>query len=150
MAGAVRVEGAEQLAALSARLKAAGAVDLRRELYKALNRATKPAKQAAKREALSRLPHRGGLNQLVASSRLSTRTRAGRNPGVTIVAKGSSNISRIDKGKVRHPVYGNRNTWVTQSVPEGWFTDPMRDNADNVRDELENAVQDVAHRLGAL
>lgn len=83
----VKVQGAEQLAALSRRLRETGSKDLRREVFRGLGRAAKPAKAAAKREALRRLPKRGGLAELVASSRIGSRNRlAGNDPSVRIVA----------------------------------------------------------------
>lgn len=117
-------------------------------MFRGLGRAAKPAKAAAKREALRRLPKRGGLAELVASSRIGSRNRlAGNDPSVRIVATNPDNIRRIDKGTVRHPVFGNPDVFVTQKVPRGWWTDPMRLNAPRTRRELAAALEEVAKKL---
>lgn len=142
-------DGADKLEVLSRRLKAAGDSELRRELYRGLNRATKPLKEAAKRAARQDLPRRGGLNELVASARFSTRTRGGgRTPGVSLTAsKAGTDLRWIDRGKLRHPVFG-RSTWVNQTVPAGWFTKTLEAEGPAVRKELVTVLDDIARRLG--
>lgn len=142
----LRIRGAEQLGDLAKQLRAAGdsGKGIRRELYAGINRATKPLKAEAKQAAASKLPKSGGLAAVVAKSKLSTRTRAGRDPGVTITAKGVGMTT--DRGYVRHPVF-NTGAWVRQSVPSGWFTETMRDAAPAVRKELLEAMDDVADKI---
>lgn len=140
------IRGAEQLGDLAKQLRAAGdeGKGLKRELYRGLNRATKPLKAEAQKEAGSRLPQSGGLAALVAKSKFSTRTRTGRDPAVTITAKGTG--ATTDKGFVRHRVFG-RGPWVRQSVEPGWFTDTMRAGAPAVRKELNEAIETVADQI---
>jgi hypothetical protein len=145
----VRVKGAEELVRLSRQLRAAGDQELRRDFYRGLNRASKPLKEAAKQNAGRVLPRRGGLAALVAKSRLSTSVRGGgANPGVRITGKGRMDLDRMDRGQVRHPVFGNRRVWVVQSVTPRWFTEPMEAGAEDVRTELLSVFDDVARRLG--
>ncbi len=150
MVADVRIAGAEKFAALARDLKAAGAKDLRRELYRGLNRATKPLKAAAKESAQSTLPQRGGLAARVARARFSTRSRAGANPSVRIVAKDAAgrkvDLSRLDRGQVRHPVFG-RPPYVSQRVDPGWFSRPMEDGVDVVRAEMIAAIDVVTAKL---
>lgn len=143
----LRIKGAEQLGDLARDLRAAGdsGKGLRRELYSGINRATKPLKAEAQKAAASRLPKSGGLAALVARSKFSTRTRAGRDPGVTITVKGSGLTT--DRGYVMHPVFKS-GAWVRQSVPGGWFSDTMRGAAPTVRKELLEAMDDVAAKIG--
>lgn len=143
----IRIEGADKLAVVARALRQLGDKDLRAGLYRGLNRATKKPKEDAKAEALARLPRRGGLNRRVAGSRLSTKRRAGRNPGVSIVASSSDSIRRIDRGTVRHPVYGNPEVWVAQPVEPGWFTDPMEDGADEARREVVQVLDGLAREI---
>lgn len=139
------VRGSEKLGKLGQRLREAGRKELRQELIRGLNRATKPLKEDAKREAEAILPRRGGLNRRVARSRLTTRTRvSGRNPSVRIMSKTGQ---RIDRGQVRKPVFGNRTVWVTQRVQPGWFTRPMERDEHWVRPELEQAMRNVDKAL---
>jgi hypothetical protein len=119
---------------------------LRRELYKGLQRAARPAKDAA-REGASRLPQRGGLAARVAGARFSVRATAGRNPRVRITAteagRGKVNLASLDRGRLRHPLFGDRGHWFSQAVPPQWFSGPIAARADAVRAELEQAVTAV-------
>lgn len=149
MESSLRIEGAEQLERVARELKDLGDKDLRKELFRGFNRATKPLKAAVRASAEVRLPKRGGLNRFVASSRLSTRTRAtGKNVGVRIVAaKGDSDVEAIDRGRLRHPVFGNRKVWVTQQVTPGWFTAPLVAGERIVQYELLKVLDDVERGL---
>lgn len=146
----LRVDGADQLARVAKVLRTTGNATLRRELYAGIQRATKPLKAAAKDAARAQLPKRGGLNEFVAGSKLATRSRGGgRTPGVRITATktGGHDLRAIDNGRLRHPVFGNRAAWVTQSVKPGWFTKTMQDGAPVVRKEIVSVLDDVADQL---
>src|SRR4051812_10286733 len=108
----LEITGADKFARVARELKKVGDKELAKELYKALNSATKPMRANAKKSAAANLPKAGGLNKRVSRSRLSTRRKTGKNPGVKIVATGMSQLSMMDQGRVRHPVYGNRGRWV--------------------------------------
>jgi hypothetical protein len=138
---------------LAAKFRAAGneGKGLRKGLYKEILRTTKPLKQDAKKNAKAILPKRGGLARRVASSSFSTKTRIiGGGAGVQIIAKGkgqAKSVKQIDAGRVRHPVFGRKNRWVTQSVPSGWFTDAMVRGAGKIRDGVQRAVDEVLSKL---
>lgn len=144
----VRIRGAQQLGDLSKRLRAAGedGKGLRRELYRGIQRASKPLRAEAQQAARRELPQRGGLAAEVGRAKFSTRTRAGRNPGVSIQAKGEA-VRSTDRGFIRHPVFGNREVWVTQQVPPGWFTETMQAGAPRVRREILEAMENVAQQI---
>lgn len=152
MSGGVelKVKGTAEFEAVKARLKQAADRGLNRELSQALNRATKPLKAAAKANALSDLPKRGGLAAAVAASKFSTRTRTGKDPSVRIEVKGLSvsNLRALDRGTLRHPTFGHRDRWVTQQVHVDWFTAPMQAGAEPVRRELSQALDTIAQRIG--
>jgi hypothetical protein len=149
VASDITITGADKFAKVAKALKQAGDKELRKELYSGINRATKPMRAEAKKSAERKLPHAGGLNKRVARARLSTRRRAGRNPGVKIVATGMSQLALMDKGRLRHPVWGNRGRWVNQPIPEaeGWFTEPMQDGAPVARREIVRSLDQVAKKL---
>lgn len=141
------IRGADQLGDLARALRREGesGKGLKRELYKGLQRATKPLKAKAQEAAAQSLPKSGGLNQVVAAkSKITTRIMTGSSPRVSIQAKGVG-VS-TDKGFVRHRVFGG-NTWVTQRVEGGWFTETMQDSASVVAKELNDAIDDVADRI---
>jgi hypothetical protein len=145
----LKIVGAEQLAKLSKRLKETGDKEVKRELYKALNRATKKPKAEARARALLILPHRGGLAKRVAASRFTTRNRTtGKgDPSLQLIAKGTANIRGIDKGRVRHPVFGHPDRWTTQPVKAGWFSVPMKENEKEARREIASSLADLQRTL---
>jgi hypothetical protein len=142
--------GLEQFKKLSKDLREAGDKDMRRELYRGLQRATKPLKVAAKESAGQVLPTRGGLADRVQRARYNTKSRAGNNPSVRIEAKDAKgravDLEALDRGTVRHPTYG-RKPWVNQRVTPGWFTQPMQDGATEVRVEIVRAIDAVARKF---
>lgn len=142
------IRGAEQLGHLARDLRAAGesGKGLRRELYRGINRTVKPIKAEAQRNAGKTLPQSGGLAALVAKSRISTRTRSGREAGVSLVVKDTA--ATTDRGYVKHPVFGNREAWARQPVRAGWFTNTMRASAPTVRRQLLRAMSNVANKIG--
>jgi hypothetical protein len=83
---------------------------------------------------------------VVAKASMRTKVATGRNPAVTIIAKGIA-VRSTNRGFVRHPVFGNREVWVTTRVPPGWFTEAMQNSAPKVRGEILEAMYDVARRI---
>lgn len=151
------VSGADDFLRLSKALKAAGRTHLRNDLNKAMRAAAKPltAKTAAALdEALpSGLRGRGGR------TKQTVQTRTGADPGVRVVVQygkpagrgfGASNARLLNRtGRVRHPVFGNRERWVETEIPgaQGWFDETLRREARTVRPMLEQALQDMAERV---
>jgi hypothetical protein len=146
----VTVTGADQLSQLARDLRAAGEKDLRRELLRGIQRAGKPLKAAARTAALTELPSRGGLAERVAGSRWAVKTRtAGRGVGVRVTGAGDLDLRSLNRGRLRHPLYGKRGHWFDQPVPPGWFDDAMQVAADeHVRDEILAAITAVRDKLG--
>jgi hypothetical protein len=66
---------------------------------------------------------------------------------VTVAAVSGMDLPRIDKGRVRHPTFGNREHWETQSVPPGFFTRTVLARAAGFRSAAERAVQRFADRI---
>lgn len=154
MPAEIVVEGAEKLYKLGAQLKEIGDKELRRDLFAGVRRATVPITEAAKASARAVLPKRGGLNEVVASSKFGTRTRVtGNSVGVRIVAEKKkdggkkSDLEAIDRGTLRHPVYGHRKTWVLQNITPGWFSKPAQGAAPMVRLQVVAVLDDVARRI---
>lgn len=124
MAVRIKVTGAEQVRLLGKELRALGVEGkgFRLELLRAIRAAASSAPDAAKASARETLPHGGGLNEYIARSRISVRTRlTGRAVGVRIQG---AHGNLIDSGTVRHPV-PNRKKWASNEVTPGWFTKPM-------------------------
>lgn len=151
----LRVEGAEKLGILGRSLRRAGNVELRKELYRGLNRAVKPLREVAKRTPLDRpgLPSRGGLSDTVASSLRSRGVRVrrrlgGRNPGISLSGVWSGHdIRALNRGRLRHPVFGNRGVWVTQTIASGFWDKPLEREAPKTRKEVVRVLDELAQQI---
>jgi hypothetical protein len=122
------IEGGAELREVAVRLKLAGEVDLRKQMMRNIRVATLPARAAVRASAMETLPKEGGLNAWVAQATTRTSVLTGaRTAGVVIrVSKRGHDMKDIDAGTVRHPVYGNRGTWVAQSVTPGFASKPLK------------------------
>ena len=145
-----RIEGVEQLAALSKRLRTAGEKDLKREFNRSLRDASKKPISSAKANA-ERLPRKGGLAEKVANSRIVQRNRlSAKNPTLAIQATNDVNLWRLDRGQIRHPVFGNKEKWVTQTLPRsGWWSDAMKEAQPEAQRELAKALDRIQRKLEA-
>lgn len=142
------VRGANELEAIGRRLKEAGDRGLRKELLAGIRKTNKPTISAVRDSARTKLPRRGGLAEEVASSKIGTRTKlSGSRVGVEIKGTGRIGIRGINRGRLRHPVYGNRKAWVSQQVPAGWFTDPIEQDLPRIREGIEDAMKSVARKI---
>lgn len=121
----------------------------RRAVSKALRVSSEPMKEEVREAARSTLPRKGGLNDLIASSRITTRTSLrGGNPSVKLTGKLSGHDLRaIDRGRLAHPVFGNKGVWVTQSVPPGFWTKTMKRERVRNRRAIVFALEDVSRMV---
>jgi len=144
----VSVTGANDLA------QVAGAInrlvpDLRKEYLAALRKVSKPMATEVKQAAETMLPRRGGLNTWVDDSKFSVRQRtSGKGAGVRIVAtKSGHDLEAIERGQVRHPVFGNRRAWVVGEVRPGFFTETIRDRTPQVQAALVDVMEQFLKRI---
>lgn len=143
----ISIEGADEFQRVARQLRDVADKELRRDLYRGIERAVKPLKERAKDSARRRLPRSGGLAEKVAKSKFKTRKSAGRDPGIRLEASGTIDVAALDRGQLRHPVFGHRAVWVEQKVEAGWFSDAMESGADEVRSHLLDVLDDVKRRL---
>lgn len=152
MSPEVRNEGAEKFARLARALREIGDKELRKELYRGINRAIRPLSASVKKSTTSYFPRRYAL-ELKKSLRIETKKRPIRDPAITLggVAKTQRgkdrNLSALNRGRLRHPLYGNRKHWFNQQVKTGWWDEPLSDGADEVRQELVNVLDDIGRKL---
>lgn len=108
----------ERLAAIGRSLRVAGDVGIRREVQKTIRAAAQPLVPIIQESAQESLPKAGGMNEFVAKRRprISVRTGA-RTAGVSIRYAGKGAPS--DRGPWRHPVFGHRDRWVSQTYVAG-------------------------------
>lgn len=149
MAVDLRVTGASELEVLGRRLKEAGAKELKNELVRTLKAETKPLRADIKKSGLDNLPQRGGLNRWASSTLPSATVRdSGSRVGVRIrKAKKGHDIRSLNRGRLRHPVFGHRDRWVQQDITPGFFDKPIPEHEDALRERLLEAIRAIADRL---
>lgn len=144
----LQVKGANDLAKASRALREAGGPELVRRLTKNIRGEVAPAIKAVRRNARGRLPQSGGLAGTIARSKMNTRVRTTPNTAeVTIVASHEHDIRRINKGWVRHPLFGDRSRWYSQRVTPGWFTRPLDQRQTKIRGAVQRAIDDMIREL---
>jgi hypothetical protein len=103
---ALRVTSAQEMRRLGEEFKLLGDEGkwMRTELFKGMQRATRPVKQAARDSALAKLPDGGGLNKYVASSRIVTKISiTGRRVGVRVTgSKHNVRSASVERGRKQH------------------------------------------------
>lgn len=148
--------------------------EIRTELFKAVQSATKPIKEEIKAEAILTLPERGGLGTWV--SKIGIRTRqafSGRNVGITITgtlnnkAKAAgrgrgrrkaktfgkvADLRAINRGRVMHPVFGKGPMVGPQMVRAGFWNRPLETLTavraqKEIQDAMKRAVAQIAARV---
>ena len=157
-------KGAAEMKALGARLKGMSSSGdlgqefgkgktLRAQLLAGIRASTAPAIASARAAALSELPRKGGLNELVAGSKMKSDTRlGGKQVGVRISDRGKG-AKRANRGVISHPVFGNRSKWVKQPIAHsGWFDKTMEAQREQVAQKIHAAMVTIAEettrRLG--
>lgn len=143
----LRIEGTEKLHTVYRDLKRVGDVDLKKALTKAIRESTKPLKGAVKQSFATGLPKRNGLAKLIADSRLTNVVKTGsQSAGVTIKATSLHHIASINKGKLRHRVFG-KGPWVSQAVRPNLFTAPIEQHKADIQKAVVKACEDIAREL---
>lgn len=128
-----------------ARLRVADAI-MQREFQAALTQAAEPFIENARKNALERLPRRGGLGAVVAESDFQVIALHGQGvAGVRIAT--DTHDKRIDQGILRHPVWGHWRSIANQSVTPGWFSDAGPKAKPAVRRALLVAASTVARKV---
>lgn len=160
------VTGAADFAALSVRLKEAGATGLKRELYKAIGKAAGDlgGEVASPRHLYPYMPDHYA-DTLAADLSVKVYKRGGANAHVTLRAESRAPRKRKlvqldERGILVHPNFGRGGggagnperrhwTWSTQfrSVRPGFFTDPVERCAPAVRKRIEDAMAETARKI---
>ncbi|WP_326808179.1 hypothetical protein OHB04_22840 [Streptomyces sp. NBC_01775] len=164
----VRMLGTGQLLEMQRRLRAAGNESLRASMQRRVRRAAEPLKsdlQSAIRHvpisSPGRSTRRGGPSPttrplratLAEALRISVRTSAGSAGARVWVDKvllppDLRNMpDTINSGRIRHPVYGNRRRWVTQTAPPLWWDRAVRNHTPRMIREVARVLDDVRRRL---
>ncbi len=166
----VRLEGSLKLRAVAAQIQATGDKGLGREMSTALRRVVKPVSKSIKDTLVASMPERGGYRATISKSvRFRTAIRSGSRSGtirITTTAAGEKelrDLPRLDKGELRHPVFGRSRTvrdresgtgrrrvpnpWAVTKVTPRFFERGTENAADHAEKELEVVLDEFAQRL---
>lgn len=166
------IKGDEQLARLYKAVKETGDKELRKELLGGIRKATKPLPQAIKGAARSKLPSSGGLASLIGRASITSRTRttfsSQHDVGVRLIGQSERPSSKsdrkgkkgqekppsryhdmaaLDRGILRHPLFGNRKHWFSQDIEPGFWTNTINHHADETERAIRRAMDHVAKKL---
>jgi hypothetical protein len=155
-----RVELANDIAAVARAVRDMGddrtvVTEMAKSIKADVGASARPALRAA---SLAYLPKRNGLAEFVAKSRVTVKVKRGAgSAGVSIdmtrkkKTKGKlSDLPKIDAGKLRHPVYGNRTAWTLQKVKPGFVSVGMTEAiADDAVAAILKAVDAAWEKVGA-
>lgn len=165
----VRIIGTGQLLELQRKLRAAGHDNIRNSMQRRIRRAAEPMRD----DLQNSIRHlsinsqgrgsgkRGGpsptsrpLRATIANAiRISVRNTG--LPGARVwIDKGQlpPDLRSIpgllnSKGKIRHPVFGNRRRWVQQTAPPLWWDRVVRAHRPRMEREVERVLHDVRQKL---
>lgn len=155
----VHVYGAADIARVAAEVRKLGdGRTIPNAMTQRIRRAVPPIRKAVKASAIDTLPAGGGLNRWVASAGVRASVKRGpRSAGVKLVGsrrstgtKKKSDLRAIDvRGRVRAPLFGNRNHWFTHSVTPGYFTKAVEgDGLVAFRKEVDAAIGEAVQKVG--
>lgn len=156
---ALGVETHDGLAALVRALRAEeDGKELRKDLAKNMREALKPGAQEAKNAILGMVSLGGAapaLRPAIAKKIRPEVKLGGRWSGARVKAFKTKNIrgfpnapKRTNRaGGWRHPVWGDRDNWVTQYGKRDWFDDAFRGREGTYKAAVEQAMEDMARRI---
>lgn len=165
----IRVIGTGQLLELQARLRRAGHENIRSSMQRRIRRAAEPLRDDLQQtiRGLSitsegrKAGKRGGPSpttrplraSIAAAVRISVRTTG--SPGARVwldknmlpadIPMGV--VNRLNEGRLRHPVFGNKRRWAQQNTTPLWWDKTVRAHQPRITREVERVVDDVRRRL---
>ena len=129
----------------------ADAKAIRRELYRGLNRVGKDARLKMVDAIDEALPTKGGLSgEIKQTIRSRVSAKGGRHAGVSLWFNAKGHDVRTLTGKrLRHPVFGNRGTWVDQTAgvnPEA-FPGAFQQLRPDMLRAINEVLEDIARKV---
>ena len=153
MSSDFRIEGLDSMRSIARDLKEIESRKLiRKEFNDALRKDVVPALEPyTSAAALAMLPKKGGLNVVIANTLVSTRsnTSSEKYAGIDLVAgRKGSGAGGADRGRVRHPLFGDRTKFYETNVHPGWFTDTVKAHMNVLVPIVDRAIQALLDRVG--
>lgn len=162
-----RITGTGTLLELQRKLRAAGHENIRQSMQRRIRHAGEPLRDDL-RDAITGLSissqggsGRGGgpspttrpLRRTIAAAiRISVRTTG--NPGARVWIDKAllppdlwEMPGVINRGKIRHPVYGNKSKWVNQTATPLWWDKTVISHRPRIEREVARVLDDVRQKL---
>ncbi|GAA1790299.1 hypothetical protein GCM10009795_039990 [Nocardioides hankookensis] len=137
----VEIQGADELARALRTL----ARDLRPEVMAAIENASKHADDLFAAGARTTLPSQGGLADKVADVRWAIKAS---HDEIRIHPDDSPyDLTRINEGRLLHPVWGDRDVWVEQEIRPGWAEEPTERQERAIADAVDEAAEHLAKNI---
>jgi hypothetical protein len=147
----LRTTGGESLSALAARCRRADKA-LLGDMRKGVAKAVKPLGDAVTAGVGRYMP--GGYAPVLSRSlrhRVAQRaTGAGFTVTLTTYAEGKTERRRIielNRGTLRHPLYGNRARWYAQKVKPGFWSKPIEEGMPRVTQEVADVMRQTVRKV---
>jgi hypothetical protein len=132
--------GAKDLQRLALAMKGADK-DLKKRIRTSLRESAAPIAPEVVKQGAASLPASGGLRARVERYRTGISLLGGTsNPRIVLRL---ARLAGYNRGHLRHPVYGNRENWVGQTVEAHTFTDAFEKHAGEVRERTGAAIQHI-------
>lgn len=136
--------GSATLNAIGVRLELLGDKGLKEKVFLAIDESLKATEVEIKANAKQMLPASGGLNKWVEQAPIHERSKTISKTkfGAWIIQhKEGHDLRDIDRGRIKHPVFGKKNTpMVIQKVPAGYFSKPIIRSLPIIRKRIEHSV----------
>jgi hypothetical protein len=144
---------AADLRRLSAQLRTTGQSGLKKNMRRAVTKATTPCRAAVRDLLREEMPKRGGLNNWMASAYIAGVVLTGpKTAGVVLRGrKQGHDLVRVNEtGIVRHPTYGHRGEgqWQNTEVPDHFWERALEPFGGAVREALKEAQNVTAREAG--
>lgn len=145
------VTGADDFTRLAKRFRQQGTAGkgLRKTVRDSIRTSAKPLGRFVAVSAGRDLPRRGGLGYRVGGASVGVTANLS-SVGVTArlrLKTAGYDLQAMDRGRLRHPTFGNRRAWVNQTVRAGAFTRPFEEGAPAIKRNIESGLREVAAKI---
>ncbi|HEX6968603.1 MAG TPA: hypothetical protein VF174_07325 [Micromonosporaceae bacterium] len=148
----VQVRSGRDLGAVRQALREVGAKGLGKQLSQGLRKAARPLVAEVRKELPTTMPS-GYAPTLSRSLRHRTTVRS-RRMDATVVwqlygagRKSNRDVAALNRGTLRHPVFGRRSRWVAQPVRPGMVDRPVDRLGPEITRQMQAVVDDIAARI---
>lgn len=147
-----KVVGLQDLLAVRRKLLAIGDAGLGKPMARQLRKTVEPLKQAVRAEAAAVSP---GDYKAVLPKSLRFRQRMNTSRLTALITirifgearKNRRDVPAINLGRLRHPLFGNRNFWYAQRVRAGFVDRPFDRHTPEVVKAMGEVIDDLADQI---